>query len=168
MIFTTVPDKASTDIFTESVWDDHVRDNLNNLISPPVAMASSLVAQGIPTGAFTLVTFGLVDLDSDGMLNPNNPTTMTVRTPGLYLGSAWLAYNINATGIRGVYAANSLRYEMRADNNGAGGTVLSSPPASDFNRSAGETLSVLTFQDCGATLNLNAARHWQIWVGRTS
>lgn len=39
MGFTTVPDKASGDVFTEAMWDTYIKDNLNTGI--PVLLASS-------------------------------------------------------------------------------------------------------------------------------
>lgn len=42
MGFTTVPDKAGGDVFTEAMWDTYIKGNLNTGV--PVLLASSLLA----------------------------------------------------------------------------------------------------------------------------
>jgi hypothetical protein len=46
MAFTTVPDKATNDVFSEANWDTHMRDNLNIAVGRPIAdyVATAVVA----------------------------------------------------------------------------------------------------------------------------
>src|SRR5688572_24681195 len=56
MGFTTVPDKAGGDVFTEAMWDTYIRDNMNT--GMPVilgetslgASAASITYSGLPSG----------------------------------------------------------------------------------------------------------------------
>ena len=48
--FTTVPDKATGDVFTEAMWDTYIRDNFNSAV--PMYIASGIL--GSDTASITL------------------------------------------------------------------------------------------------------------------
>lgn len=60
MAFTTVPDKASGDPFTEAMWDTYVRENIN-------AGGWTPVAETLLAGNATSITFS--EIDNSAMLN---------------------------------------------------------------------------------------------------
>jgi hypothetical protein len=88
--YTNVPDKVSGDVFSETMWDVSIRDNINNLISP--AMCSVFQSQAIaalsdPT--FTTINYATELLDTDAMHdNVTNNSRITANTAGLYVASS--------------------------------------------------------------------------------
>lgn len=61
MSFSTVPDKATGDVFTEALWDTYVRDNLNKGVIRPLAdtslaaPAATVDLQSIPADFVSLL-----------------------------------------------------------------------------------------------------------------
>lgn len=53
MAWTSVPDKASGDVFTEANWDTHIRDNLNTGV--PVMLADSTLGASAASIDFTSI-----------------------------------------------------------------------------------------------------------------
>jgi hypothetical protein len=82
--FHTVPDRSSGDVFTEAMWDDNIRTNINNLIVPPMFRATS-TANVVAGGAGTVNwTFTTEQYDTDGMMAAAG-TAFTPTTAGVYL-----------------------------------------------------------------------------------
>jgi hypothetical protein len=86
--YTAVPDKASGDLFTETMWDTSIRQNINNLIAP--AMAKVTHASNADHAAFSDATlyaqpWTVEVFDSDGMVSlGSNATRITFQTAGVY------------------------------------------------------------------------------------
>jgi len=54
MTYTVVPDKATNDVFTEAMWDTHIKDNFNKAVPRPIASTflavdtASIIFSAIP------------------------------------------------------------------------------------------------------------------------
>ena len=92
-----------------------IRDALDFLLDPPGAQVRRGTAQSIPNNTATAIVFDTEDLDNDGMHSlVTNPSRLTCVTPGRYLVSGNIPYDVNAaTGTR----------EVRVVKNGAASAV---------------------------------------------
>jgi len=84
--YNTVPDKAAGDQFTEAMWDDYIKTNVNNLRVPPMCIVDRTAALNQTTSdAYEAFTFDTETLDTDGMwASSPNPTRVTISTAGVY------------------------------------------------------------------------------------
>lgn len=161
--FTTVPDKATGDIFTEAMWDTYIRDNINLVGNPPTACATSNAVQSIATGSYAVsATLQVEEWDTDTMYTPGN-ASIVVNTPGLYLVH-WALYWAAAGGRREAqltFATPSGSF----NNIVTSGSVTINMYASIKKRFvAGQSMYIVPFQDSGAALNLNYARLAATWI----
>lgn len=91
MTFNVVPDKASGDVFTEAMWDDSIKTNINNLRVPPSCRA-------IRNSDYTYTNNTAVQWnndstanyawDTDGMWTSGSNTRVTMSTAGVYIITA--------------------------------------------------------------------------------
>lgn len=102
------PPTVAPGTLTSSVANG-LRDAIRFLQSPPLAELRQSVAQSIPNGAWTAVTFDVEDVDTDlddaGGHSSGTNTRYTARYPGWYSLAGGAAWVTNATGQRGVYWA---------------------------------------------------------------
>jgi parallel beta-helix repeat protein len=106
------------------VWADVSASEITNA-TPPMCKATGTSSQTIPDSAWTAVTWGAEEYDSDAMHdNSTNPDRITFNTAGRYRVSAGVSFASNAVGIR---CARVIKYhagdttiaeEMRAATNG--------------------------------------------------
>jgi len=80
------------------------------LLKRPTARLRQIVAQSIPSGAFTPITFTFSDVDQDyltptnaGHSNSVNTSRYTANYPGWYLCSGGVSFAVNAAGVRACY-----------------------------------------------------------------
>lgn len=86
----TVPNKASNDTFTEQMWDDYIKTNGNNVITP----ASCEVvrsSQGVASGGTDLCTFTSETWDNDSMWSIGDSSKIYLRTTGVWLVQAFMS-----------------------------------------------------------------------------
>lgn len=86
MIYTTVPDKAQGDVFSEAMWDTYLRDNINNLIAGPACRARRAAATtSLANDTLSILSLDVEDFDTDGMHdNATDPSRITIQTAGRY------------------------------------------------------------------------------------
>ena len=120
MAFTVLPDKASGDVFTESLWDS-IKDNLNSGVMRPVSdtvlsvAASSVNLSPLPTGFQHLVVMATgrssVAATSENVrLRVNGDSGANYDYQSLNAGSAMTAaevYGANQVLVPGVPGASS-------------------------------------------------------------
>jgi hypothetical protein len=85
--FTTVPDKASGDVFTEQMWDIYLRDNMNNGMIRPLG-------DTILLGATNIITFSVIPQDQAALavvLYARNDSAVTAR-------GAYIRFNSDSAG----------------------------------------------------------------------
>ncbi|HLG73656.1 MAG TPA: hypothetical protein VK009_24830 [Chloroflexota bacterium] len=120
-------------------------------------------AQSIPNASQTALSFSSVRHDTMAGISPMwsaaDPTHAIVRTPGLYVATACVEFDTNATGQRVVALFDTLSNQFIAvdERNAVSGdttdmTVSSGP----FYLPAASSFQVLVYQNCGAALNVNA------------
>ena len=84
--YTTVPDKAVRDAFSESMWDTMIAQNINNLIVPPLCRVSHSVVQVITSAVTTQINFDTEAYDNDSMHDTvTNNQRITPTTSGVYV-----------------------------------------------------------------------------------
>lgn len=101
--YTTVSDKSAGDTFTEAMWDDQIKTNINNLITPARVYALRTAAQaGVVTATPTAIAFNGTDaFDTDAMHDPaSNNTRITFNTAGCYVIEGAAVFAAGATGYR--------------------------------------------------------------------
>ena len=83
---TTVPDKATGDIFTESMWDSSIRDNINNGIVTQLGCRVFSSANVATTSTPAAISFNSERFDNDTMHSSStDPTRITINTDGVYV-----------------------------------------------------------------------------------
>jgi hypothetical protein len=168
-VYTTVPDKASGDLFTETMWDVSIRDNLNNLMSPPMCLVGAS-ASSVPTATLTTISYATEILDTDAMHSTvTNTSRLTVSTVGLYILSAYALWQGNATGRRrseGYLTGSGSPAIVNEANAGTSGSVSTSVgfgwlwDAANTNYAEHKVT-----QTSGVTLNTDT-RFSAVWCGR--
>lgn len=129
----------------------------------PACDVYHLAAQSIPNTAWTAVTFDSETADTDAMHEGvTNPTRITFQTAGTYLVTAYAAFASSGTGSRGlmfqrggIYNAGRVYIPTVAypEEPGLCVTQLES-------YSAGDYVQLLTYQNSGGALNLQAYPHF--------
>ncbi len=176
--YTAVPDKAVRDQFTELMWDTYLRDNLNNLIVPPMARARHNANQVLTTAVlFSPVALNTEDFDTDSMHDTvTNNHRMTITTTGVYIFHWVCWFQSNATGYRFTYLFQNNGADVEYDASGyppitgASTTVHGSVLAAS---ASGEYWFLKALQNSGGNLNLESngvesPMFSAVWVGRTS
>lgn len=73
-------------VLTSAVWNANVRDAVNYLLTPPMAVLRQTVAQSAGAGGYTAVTWDTEDRDSDnGHSTISNTSRYTAQTMGWYI-----------------------------------------------------------------------------------
>lgn len=174
--FNIVPDKATGDIFTEQMWDDYLKTNLNNLIVPPACRVYASGNQSIGNATFTAVTFNSERFDTDGMHSTSvNTARVTAATAGIYQITGHL-----------VFASGSGTRNARIRLNGVTSIAEQETPVTTATRAVtvtclyelavGDYVELLAYQDSGGALNIlgngtvpnYGSELSAVWVGRTS
>lgn len=174
--YTTVVDKTAGDVFTETMWDVYIRDNVNNLITPPGGGAKRTTTQSLTTGTWTAIGFDSeVGLwDSDTVHNDvTNNSRLTLTTSGVYVVTGCIAFTGNSTGMRGATITQ----------NGVGVWTQHAPAHADGTQlvnvagicvvAANDYLELYGFQSSGGALNTVAdgsfgpTRLAAVWVGKS-
>jgi len=103
--YSEVPDKGVGDGFTESMWDDSIRDNINTLITQPYAWVRRASSdQTIPDSTFTILNWDTEDEDNDLIWNAGSAARFTPDTEGLYLFLATISWETTASSSTAVIA----------------------------------------------------------------
>jgi hypothetical protein len=121
-------------------------------------------AQSIPSGSQTILSFSAVRHDTMSGIEPmwtaGDPTSVAVRTPGIYIATAGVEFAANATGERTVAifdtASNQFfAIEERVAVSGDSTNITCSSGA--FYVPAASSFQVYVFQSSGAALDVDAS-----------
>lgn len=173
--YSTVPDKTAGDVFTEAMWDDYIKTNVNNLIVPPACRIYNSANLSIATATFTTLTFDSERYDTDTMHSTSSNTgRITFGTAGIYSIGCLVYWALNTTGIRTLRCmlngSTALGYvEWTAGAGTGGGMNL----AMDYAFAANDYIEFSVYQTSGGNLNVSAGGNyspeaWATWRGRTS
>lgn len=90
------------EVVTAAYMNNNITAVLGWLLAPAIVQLRQIVAQSLPDGAFTALTFTAEDVDSTGMHSTSvNTTRATSVYPGWYYFSASSSTAANGTGRRG-------------------------------------------------------------------
>lgn len=173
--YTTVADKSVGDVFTEAMWDDYIKTNVNNLIVPPSCRVYKAAAQSLTSGSDTAIQFDSERWDTDSMHDTvTNNTRITIQTAGIYVVTGHAVFAANATGVRALYIRlnGSTRIAQQAlSSASAGDTALSVTTVYEF--SAADYVELMAVQTSGGALNVTAVGNYTpefgaMWQGKSS
>lgn len=128
---------------------------LNFLQTPPAAVLRQTVAQSIPTGSNTAITFDTKDSDTAGGWSSGANTRYTAQYPGRYNFSGGVSFTNSAVGQRGIqwYVNGSiLNYaNVFLNSTAAGGWADAAVDQSIF-LNIGDFVELRVFQNTGGAL----------------
>lgn len=94
--------------------EDRLTDMVSFLMNPPMIRLRKISQQSITTNTTTALSYDFVEVETENMWDSTQPTKITPRTPGWYMGTYGASFVANTTGYR--------EYDVRK-NNGAGRTM---------------------------------------------
>lgn len=162
----TSPRTWASAILTAPQLNVDIRDNLNYLYTPPRVSATRAAAKSVVSGAAAAAyDFDQEDYDTDAMhVTSGSNTRFTVKTAGVYLFTADVAWGIQAGGRRyASFVLNGSATAFAAVNAaptvaGECGFVLVRQRLFAVN----DYIELTVFQDSGSAVNATAAlaAHW--------
>lgn len=162
----TVPNPRTwtvAELLTAAKMNTDVRDGLNFLLSPPLAILRKTTSQGVSNGTHTAITFDAEDFDRDGgHSNVTNPSRYTCQTAGYYDLSGNITFAANGTGWRDIMFQKNGSSSTRQSRNGCpaipGGTAESALNlAGTMFLSVSDYVEIVAYQTSGGTLNAVAS-----------
>lgn len=113
------------------------------------------------SGSGDWIAWDVASQDPEGMWDPQEPTRITIRTPGVWLCMVQARYDyVNETGIRGLYitlngsdgANGTTGWERPPSTSSAAGDII---PLTSFDTFAeGDYLELRQFQDSGEPIDI--------------
>lgn len=152
-----------------SEMNAYVRDPLRFLLSPPRAELRQTVAQSLPNGTGTPITFDVEDLDQNvGALSQHDTVTNTSRFtaqyPGWYELSGAVGFAANVTGQRVTsWIVNGSNINAAQVTDQALGALGNKVPARTKHvyLNVGDYVELTAFQNSGGALNTNVTSNEQ-------
>lgn len=175
--YNTVPDKAAGDQFTEAMWDDYIKTNLNNHRVPPMCRLTRSTNQTISNNTVTVVAYDAADIDTDSMATTGASAKITANTAGVYaVGYTVLWGTTSTVGYRQAWVtiSGSGRYAgstVYPAGSGSGGWFLT---GSDIvSLTAGQYVDVRCVQASGGNETIGPFAGTPIafyahWIGQVS
>jgi hypothetical protein len=173
--YNMVPNKAANDVFTESMWNDSLKTNINNFIVPAACRVRKSGTQSIPHDSATALTFDVEDFDTDTMHdNAVNQSRITINTAGIYIISGLVGFASAAGG--GVREASIRKNGASTYLSLAKYTALIS--TENFvqveviaNLAVNDYVELYAYQTSGGAINtdpFNLSYLAAVWIGRAS
>jgi hypothetical protein len=160
---TFVPGEIETGAYLNSL-----SSVLNFLLNPPRCRLYASVAQTLPTGSYTPLTFNSEVYDTDTMHSTSSNTSrITCTTSGLYHVEAMATVTPNTTGRRlGSIFKNGAQLptdtlDTEPVSSGSIGTTVFAQ--GDYQLAAGDYLEFNVYQDSGASLSTYATSNTVSW-----
>jgi hypothetical protein len=114
--YSNVPDKSVGNVFTEAMWDDYIKTNINNLMIPPMARAYISGTQGLNQNVADTFNCDGEAFDTDTMHDTvTNNDRLTFKTAGIYLVVAYMQLTADVNGAY-VYIEYNGDAEIAANN----------------------------------------------------
>lgn len=114
-------------------------------------------AQSVPDITNTLVSFNTELFDTDAIHDPAAPTTLTCKTAGIYLITAQVNFDTNATGARTLQIKHN-NTTIIAMNSVAGATRVN--VSTVYRLAVNDFLIVVAYQNSGGALNITASSRY--------
>lgn len=164
-IYNTVPDKTAGDLFTEAMWDDYIKTNGNNLITPAgVAVRRSTGQTGSAvTDTANVASFDTEDADTDAMWAIGSPTGIFINTTGLWIvsfrGSFTNTRNVEIWQAGNVAASSPMTIS---------GTSLPNSVSAVLAITAGADLAGVWITGTGTAAVMTGGAFAAVWAGKLS
>lgn len=142
-----------------------LRDALNFLLNPPLAVIYQASVQSIPNNAFTALTFDTTTTDSyGGHSNSTNPSRYTAQVAGWYELDGGFSLAANGTGVRdGQWYRNGSAISTPGAGVVTGGsaayTATEPMPGMPTFLNVGDYVELYVFQNSTAALNSNVTTY---------
>lgn len=144
-------------IVTAAQLNANVRDAINFLLAPPMAMMRQSVAQSIANRVWSAINLDVEELDRD---NAHSTASFTSRyscnTPGWYHNDSTIGIAANATGMRALHMyVNGGAKPGRATWSAANGSEFSTgvTASGSYYLNTADFAEVYTYQSSGVALN---------------
>ncbi len=149
----TPPSAARLTVIENGIYDAHYRE---------YGGARHTVAQSIPSGVNTALTFNSTIGTAFGMHDPVNPTRLTSLVAGQYCISGHVSFAANATGFRYVtIRLNGTTYVAMQKAGALSGTeVVLSISRAVLQMVVNDYVELVVYQDSGAALNATVNANW--------
>lgn len=165
----TVPSETTQvagTVLTAATWNSNVRDAINFLIAPPLAVLKQTTAQSTTSGSWTAILLDSEDIDRDnGHSTTTNTSRYTCQTAGWYHADYNLDWsNASSAGIRGVsHAVNGTL--TRSVQLGAISGFTSLSTSAKFYLNVNDYVEMYGIQTSGGALSTQATSYVQImWI----
>ncbi len=156
----TVPSEitwVTGQVVTAAQLNSNLRDAVNFIIAPPLAIMRQTIAGSFTTGTWTSVTMDTEDFDRDnGHSTTTNASRYTSQTNGYYLPGGKISFAVNATGRRWTrWAVNGSEINAaRVNEMSASGDATEVPAAARwYYLNVGDYLELQGYQDSGGALS---------------
>jgi uncharacterized protein YjdB len=178
---TTVPDKSSGDIFTTTMWDESIKENINALLNPPgarIRATSGTTTVGNETHV-AINAFGSVQWDNGSdhggaFFSLGSPSRLTVPIDGRYWIGGGFEFDNDSTGNVRKAAIREGGSNYIAQQDAGNGDAIRGVNACAFTvveLDANDYVELMAYQDNGGNLSVlhGASDHltWFAiqWVG---
>jgi hypothetical protein len=181
--YNTIPTVSTGDVYTATSHNNIV-ENVNGYRVPPMVRATRAAAQSIANNANGAVRFDTQTFDTDDMFAATS-NVITFPTAGIYLLTANMTWDANATGLRvvGIYhnptlsantdaatvtAGTRIAHATNAAINGAATNLFT---ATTYEFAANDTACMSCFQTSGGSLNTRTddlPTFTATWLGQVS
>lgn len=160
-------------VLTAAQLNTNVRDAINFIIAPPLAVVRQTVAQSIPNSTFTPYTFDTEDIDRDGMHSTSSNTgRLTAQTAGWYSlqgSGTFVASGVSAGEVVGFQTngtGDEFGSHFAVTNAGFPGQMT---VAATSYLNVGDYVQLMGFQGTGGAINSSvgatgAPRFQALWV----
>lgn len=159
----------STGGIAPAAWGDQVRDDLEFLVAPPLAVVSHSTTQSLATATWTTLSADTELSDSDSMHSTvTNNSRLTTQTGGQYDVVHTAEFAANATGVRAtrIIINGSATIETSRIINAGGGQPHLVTADSVQIRGAGEYIETQAWQNSGGNLNCQLRRFSAAFLSR--
>jgi len=182
----SLPAVSTGDVLTATA-QNNLLTTVNSHTVPPMIRVRRNASQSIATATVAAVNFDTKDFDTDWSFTASS-NILTVGTTGVYLLSATVSFQANATGGRGVTIYSGATVSGSGDSatvtggtrvNGTfvpavGGAIQTNVSCSGLcSLTAGDKIAVMAYQTSGGALNTNPSGYEEttfsaVFVGKTS
>ncbi|YCK35184.1 hypothetical protein ACNF49_14175 [Actinomadura sp. ATCC 39365] len=152
------------ELLTAAKMNVDVRDSLNFLLAPPLAVLTKTGIQSVTSGTLTAVTWPTEQVDRDGGHSTStNTSRYTAATAGYYTFHHWNEWGLASTsGYRRVlFRLNGSTYTHQ-DGRTSPTTAAVSHLSGMVFMSVGDYAEVIVDQNSGVSLDLSSNARWDV------
>lgn len=152
------------ELLTAAKLNVDVRDGLNFLLAPPLAVLTKNVSQSFTSGSFTAMTWPTEQVDRDGGHSTStNTSRYTAQTAGYYTMHEWHEWSLDSTSgyRRTTFRTNGLTITHQ-DARPVPAILNISHVSGMVFLAVGDYVEVMVDQNSGVTLTITSNTRWDI------